>query len=76
MGAPDLGGDVVTCRCGRIKVGSRVTENRNWNPDCEEHGTESEWWRSPEQVAQRDADRERLFDLYRRAREARNRSFE
>jgi hypothetical protein len=25
------------CRCGRIKIGSEVTEHRNWNPDCPVH---------------------------------------
>lgn len=44
----------------------------NWNPDCEEHGLRSEWYSSPAQVAKREADSERLRDLQRRAREARN----
>jgi hypothetical protein len=50
-----------------------VTEQRNWNPDCPEHGTDSTWWKSSEQRAKRDADNERMRDLHRRAREARNR---
>ncbi len=62
------------CLCGRIKIGSTVTENRNWNPDCPEHGTESEWWRSPEQVEKRRQQNERLRDLQRQAREARERA--
>lgn len=32
------------CVCGRIRVGMKVTENRNWNPDCPEHGIGSEWY--------------------------------
>ena len=61
------------CTCGVIKVGGRPTDSRNWNPDCPEHGTESVWWRSPEQVARRGAQSERLRDLNRQAREARGR---
>jgi hypothetical protein len=64
-------GGTVTCRCGRIKVGSTVTENRDWNPDCAEHGVKSEWYQSPERTAKRQAESDRLRDLYRRAREAR-----
>lgn len=60
-----------SCTCGRICIGSEVTEHRNWNPDCSEHGTTSEWWRSPEQVAKRKADNERLRDLQLKARAAR-----
>jgi hypothetical protein len=59
------------CVCGRIKVGNEVTESRNWNPDCPEHGLDSEWWSSPEQVAKREAQGGRLRDLQRQAREAR-----
>jgi hypothetical protein len=60
-----------TCRCGELMLDGRPTGSRNWNPDCPEHGTASEWYRSPEQVAKREADSARLRDLYRRAREAR-----
>lgn len=59
------------CRCARIMVGMSVTEQRNWNPDCAEHGTSSDWYRSSEQVAARAAQRDRLVDLQRRARDAR-----
>jgi hypothetical protein len=61
------------CRCGRIKIGSEVTEHRNWNPDCTEHGVTSNWYRSPEQVAKRQGQDDRLRDLQRQAREARQR---
>ena len=62
------------CRCGRIKVGSEVTEHRNWNPDCPEHGTESKWWNSPDQVRLRDERNTRLRLLQEQAREARRRA--
>lgn len=61
----------MSCRCGVIKVGGQPTSNRDWNPDCPEHGTASSWHRSPEQTKKRTADSERLRDLQRRAREAR-----
>ena len=61
------------CVCGHIKIGSEVTELRNWNPDCPEHGVSSTWYRSPEQMEKRRAQDERLRDLQRQAREARNR---
>jgi len=63
-----------TCTCARLMLGSTPTESRNWNPDCPEHGTESQWWRSDEQVAKRQADSERLRDLQAQAREARRRA--
>lgn len=59
------------CVCGRIAVGMTVTEARNWNPACPEHGTESEWWNSGEQKARRERRRAEVADLQRRAREAR-----
>ena len=61
----------AVCSCGRIRVGRTVTEHRNWNPDCTEHGTASAWWKSPEQVEKREAQSQRLRDLQARAREAR-----
>lgn len=51
------------CRCGMVKVGGKPTGNRNWNPDCGEHGVMSAWWNDPERVAQREADSIRLRDL-------------
>ena len=61
----------TTCSCAHVKVGMTVTESRNWNPDCPEHGTQSDWYLSPEQVAKRREQNERLVDLQRRARAAR-----
>jgi len=66
----------MTCTCGRIKVGSTVTELRNWNPDCAEHGLRSGWYTSDEQVAKRAKDDERLRDLQLRAAEARRKARE
>lgn len=63
-----------SCHCGRMMVGMRETGARNWNPDCPEHGTESEWWNSPEQVEKRRVDNERLMELQRRATEVRRRA--
>ena len=65
--------DSLGCKCGRIKVGGQVTESRNWNPDCPMHGLDSAYWKSPEQVAKREAQNSRLRDLQRQAREARAR---
>lgn len=61
----------MPCRCGRIKIGNEVTDHRNWNPECPEHGVSSDWYRSDEQVAKRAAQRERAIELQRLAREAR-----
>ena len=49
----------------------KVTESRNWNPDCPVHGTESDWWRSDEQVAARAVDSARLRALQAEARRRR-----
>lgn len=32
------------CRCGRIKIGLKTTDNKNWDPDCSEHGVNSDWY--------------------------------
>jgi len=29
----------AVCTCGRINIGMKVTEHRNWSPDCPKHGT-------------------------------------
>lgn len=38
------------CTCGRIAVGMWVTNSRNWNPKCPDHGLESFWYNSDEQM--------------------------
>ena len=63
----------MTCTCGRIHIGMKATNSFNWNPDCAEHGVDSDWYADPERVAKRVEDNERLIDLQRRAREARAR---
>jgi hypothetical protein len=52
-------------------VGNNLTEARNWNPDCDEHGRCSVWWNSSEQVEHRRIQNERLADLQQQARRAR-----
>lgn len=59
------------CFCGSIAVGLQITESRNWNPACPEHGIYSEWWNSDEQVHQRFVRRQESLELQRRARIAR-----
>ncbi len=61
------------CSCGRIKIGFEVTEHRNWNPDCLEHGIGSAWYMSPEQIRKRAEQNERIRDLHRQVKEARKR---
>lgn len=60
--------DDHACRCGRIRVGTTVTQHRNWNPDCIEHGVESAWYKSPEQVEKRAKMNERLRALQAEAK--------
>ena len=62
------------CRCSRLSVGMTVTESRNWNPDCAEHGTTSVWWNTPEQKQKRETDRLRLEDLWAQVRAARKKA--
>lgn len=61
------------CTCSELMLnsGKGATGMRNWAEACPEHGTESDWYRSPEQVAKRAADRERLIGLQEQARQAR-----
>lgn len=37
--APDV------CICGRLRVGLQVTEIRNLNLDCPQHGLGTDYWR-------------------------------
>lgn len=72
---PDDDDDVAdACVCGRVFVGNHDSGSRNWNPDCPEHGTESEWWNSDEQREVRAAMNDRLRVLQRQAREARQKA--
>jgi hypothetical protein len=56
------------CRCSRLHVGSTPTDSFNWNPDCPVHGVGTAWYTSPEQVAKRAAQSERVRDLQAQAR--------
>ena len=47
---------ITTCTCPELRIDGRGTGSHNWNPDCLTHGTHSDWYQSPEQVAQREAD--------------------
>jgi hypothetical protein len=62
------------CTCGRLRVGNDLTDLRNWNPDCEEHGRESDWWNSPEEVEARRVQNDRLVEIQEEARRARARA--
>lgn len=59
------------CQCGELKLDGRGTGSFNWNPDCNDHGTSSEWYTSDEQVTKRAADRARLRELQLKAAELR-----
>jgi hypothetical protein len=58
----------MNCTCSYLRVGHMITESRNWNPDCEEHGVDSEWYLSPEQVAERKEQNQKLRYLYARVK--------
>ncbi len=59
------------CTCAEVYVGSQPSGSFNWNPDCLQHNTKSEWWNSPEQVARRDEQSDRLRVLQIKAHAAR-----
>lgn len=61
----------MICTCGHVNVGAVVTGNRNWDPDCPDHGVLSDWYQSPEvqQRLQDQAAKTRI--LQARARAAR-----
>jgi hypothetical protein len=63
----------MSCTCGRITIGSEVTDLKNLDLDCPEHGVTSPWYNSPEQAEKRAAQDARLRDLQTQAREARMR---
>lgn len=43
----------MECTCPHLVLGTKVLEQRNWNPKCEEHGLDSEWYNSTGQREQR-----------------------
>lgn len=42
----------MECTCPHLALGTKVLEQRNWNPKCEEHGSDSEWYNSTGQREQ------------------------
>ena len=64
----------MSCSCPHLMLGSERLEQKNWNPDCEEHGLDSEWWNSDEEVERRRTDLIRRRELFRRARDSREMS--
>lgn len=60
-----------TCRELMLNSGKGATGVHNWSDTCPEHGVDSDWYRSPEQVARRAAERERSIGLQEQARLAR-----
>jgi len=58
----------MICTCPHIKLGSELTEVRNWSPDCIEHGTGSTWWNSEAEMAKRQLQGTRLRVLSTLAR--------
>ena len=61
----------MTCSCARLRVGFELTDQREWNPTCREHGVGSAWYLSPEQTAKRAQQNERTAALAALARRAR-----
>jgi hypothetical protein len=53
-----------TCTCSRLRVGTQLSDARNLNPDCPEHGFNSVWYNSAEQVEKREERSQRLRKLY------------
>lgn len=66
----------MSCTCGRLAVGMHVTAARNWNPDCAEHGLDSEWWNHPTQREERRQADHRLRQLQDEERTKRQRRME
>ncbi len=60
-----------TCICAEVKVGGVPSGSYNLNLDCSQHGVNSEWWNSPEQVALRQQEGDLLRLLQIKARAAR-----
>lgn len=53
----------MKCECSHLRLNGEITGTRNLNPDCPEHGFDSAWWKSPEQVARREAENAKLAAL-------------
>lgn len=60
----------MTCTCGIIKVGGKETSARELDFDCPEHGKDSEFYNSPEEVFRREERSKRLRELQKMAAQA------
>jgi len=61
----------AACTCGRIRIGTKVSDHLSWRPDCPVHGAASDWYNSPEQADRREQQRIRLRALQMEAAAAR-----
>lgn len=64
--------EIDPCECRWVRAGSSEATARNWSRDCPEHGMDSEWWNSPEQIAERQRCRAESVALQAKARLARH----
>lgn len=62
---------MIGCRCKPLKIQGELTGQREWNPACPFHGIHTDWYRSAEQMARREAERQALRDLQAKAAAAR-----
>lgn len=62
----------MKCSCPHLVIGTQVLKEKNWNPDCSEHGVKSSWYNSDEQIKLRQAQREKTTALQKLARLRRN----
>jgi hypothetical protein len=60
-----------TCSCSEVRIDGVGQGAFNWNPDCYQHGLDSAWWKSPEQVLKRQNDSQRHRVLQTKDRHAR-----
>jgi hypothetical protein len=53
------------CTRSSIKIGTKGDSGvKNLNPDCPQHGYNSPWYNSPEQIKRREERSNRLRELY------------
>lgn len=64
----------MRCTCLYLKLNGERVGAQNWHPECPEHGLKSEWFKSPEQVAKREAFDARLREVQGQVRAARQRA--
>lgn len=62
----------MTCTCPHLAIGTEILKQKNWNPDCEEHGVDSAWYNSEKETSIRNARRERTMALQQLASKRRN----